>query len=409
MRRELIVKRQGVLVLIATSFLIVLYTAYNVYNLNIYKGSSVSNLKRRLSIQNSNALLKLRLTNANYHFYSYDFENSLKDYTDTIELNPVLRQAWLDITEPLLNENRSEDALLIIKYIKSITPYSNDLHWDLGLQLVRINEQELAVNTLVEVVQNNYWKRAHVFILFDKLDVNKKYIIERLGSFELLKAYLEHLISKRYTTDALYLWENMANKHDDLDENLKDRFVEFLISQNKYKYASDIWHKGNKELHGTNLIWNGDFEYDIENKGFDWRLTNTREANIEIDRIERYSGENSLKIEFNGEKNINFHHVKKYIPVEPETEYLLSYAQKNSDITTKSGVYVEIMCGNSRVTTKTEDVSGSSPWIKKEKLFATESGCEGVMIQLKRDPVRKLNNKISGTVWFDDISLEAIH
>ena len=134
-----------------------------------------------------------------------------------------------------------------------------------------------------------------------------------------------------------------------------------------------------------------------------------KEVDIEIDNESYYSGSKSLKVVFNGKENINFHHVKKHIPLDGGKKYSLSYAYSSKDVTTKSGVFWEIKCNNSKFSIKTDVILGSSEWKRNVLEFESASDCEGISLVLKRNPIRKLDSKISGTVWFDDLRLSALN
>jgi hypothetical protein len=409
MKRELIVKKRGVLVLTAISLFVVFNTLKSVYTLNIDRSKGISNLERTSKVQSSNAKLKLKLSNAKYIFLVSDYKDSLRNYTNTLELNPVLIQAWLGISELLIDENKKNEALAILQHVKSITPYSNYVHWDLSLLLLRINENELAIKTLITVAENNYWQRDDVFRIFDKLQIDKKYLIDNLKSGDLISSYLEHLLSNGLVNESTYLWDFMASNNIAIEQNIRNKYIEFLIWKNMFKQAYSIWSEGHDNIEVDNLIWNGDFEYEIENKGFNWRISNIEEVDIEIDNEKFYSGSKSLKLVFNGKKNINFYHVKKHIPVEQGKSYSLSYAYSSRDVTTKSGVFWELKCNDSKLLNKTDVILGSNKWKRNEFEFETAEDCEGVSLVLRRNPIRKLDSKISGAVWFDDLRLKALN
>lgn len=409
MKRELIIKKRGVLVLTVISLFVVFNTFKNVYTLNIHKGKSISSIERRSNIQSSNAKLKLKLSNAKYHFFLSDYKDSLRNYTNTLELNPVLVPAWLGISELLIDENKRNEALLVLKYLKSITPYSNDVNWDISLLLVRMNEYKLAIKTLIDVAENNYWKRDDAFRIFDKLQIDKKFLVDNFKSGSLLSSYLDHLYSHGSIDDSIYVWDFMTKNNILVEENIRNKYVEFLIRNNMLKQAYSIWSESYEDVGMNNLVWNGDFEYEIENKGFNWRISTIKEVDIEIDNESYYSGSRSLKVVFNGKENINFHHVKKHIPLDGGKKYSLSYAYSSKDITTKSGVFWEIKCNNSKFSIKTDVILGSSEWKRNVLEFESASDCEGISLVLKRNPIRKLDSKISGTVWFDDLRLSALN
>ncbi|NIU87847.1 MAG: hypothetical protein GWN56_11380, partial [Nitrosopumilaceae archaeon] len=141
-----------------------------------------------------------------------------------------------------------------------------------------------------------------------------------------------------------------------------------------------------------------------------WRIKNTIDADIQIDDVNKYSGAYSLMVGFSGKKNINFHHVSKYIPVKADTKYSLSYNYMSKNITTKSGVYWELRCNKSRLNTRTDAIIGSNSWKKDVLVFETNNECDdGINLILRRNPIKKLDSKISGTLWLDNVRLEALN
>lgn len=409
MKRELIVTKRGVLVLTVISFLVALYSLKSFYSLNINRGSGISNLQRIYNIQSSNAKLKLKLSNARYHYLITNYEDSIKSYIHTIELNPVLVKAWIGISELLIDEKKNNEAFSILQNLKNNNPHANKLHWDISLLLIKINEYDLAVKTLINVAENNIWKRSDIFRVFDKLQIDKKVLIDKLKNTNLMSSYLDHLLSNRLVNESTYLWDFMANNNIAVDTNVIDKYIEFLINNDLFNEAYSIWIEGVSDANSDNLIWNGDFEFDIENSGFNWRIRSLSEVDISIDTENFFTGNKSLKIEFNGKKNINFNHIKKHIPIDEGSNYSLSYTYSSKDITTKSGVFWELRCNDNKLLAKSDMIVGSSKWVKNKIEFSTGKDCKGMSLILKRIPIRKLDSKISGTVWFDDFRLNTLN
>ncbi len=408
MKRELIVTKRGVLVLTVVSIFITLYSFYLFYSININRNRGLSNLQRISDIQSSNAKLKLKLANAKYHYLITNYDDSLKNYINTLKLNPLLSRAWIGLCELLIDQNKYDQAYAILKHLKSNTPHAK-LHWEIGLLFIRINKYDSAVDTLIGVAEIDIWKRDDVYKTINRLEIDYEDLVIKLNNVNLIPSYFQYLLKSGMVEQIDTLWNYIVRNNIVVDKDTKSKYIEFLIYNKMISKAFYLWSQNTKDVNVEDIFWNGDFEHELQNTGFDWRIQNTKDVEINVDSSNYYSGNKSLRLQFKGSGNLSFEHIKKYIPLKHGKYYNLSYAYSSRDITTKSGVFVELRCENGQPLATGDMILGSNEWTKHSINFSAGDRCSGMSLAIRRNPIRKLDSNISGTVWFDDFKLDVIN
>ena len=93
--------------------------------------------------------------------------------------------------------------------------------------------------------------------------------------------------------------------------------------------------------------------------------------------------------------------------VTPGTHYRFRGYLRTDQISTESGLRFEIFdpkdMKNLDVLTPNE--TGTQPWTLEETDFTPGPKTHLIRIQLTRTPSKRLDNKLSGTVWVDDVEL----
>lgn len=133
-------------------------------------------------------------------------------------------------------------------------------------------------------------------------------------------------------------------------------------------------------------------------------------ATFAFDSAVAHSGTRSLRVEFDGTENVDFGHVFQYIPVARDTRYHFSAFVQTQAITTDRGIGFEILDVNhpEQVQVATAELKGTNDWAVLETDFHTGPQTDAVKITLRRVPSWKFDNKLSGTVWIDDVELAPI-
>jgi hypothetical protein len=158
---------------------------------------------------------------------------------------------------------------------------------------------------------------------------------------------------------------------------------------------------------GGSLVWNGGFENEPLDGGFDWRFRPIEGVEISWDEESLQSGRRSLRIDFDGKTNVNFENVWQYVPVSPSTSYRFSAFVRTQDLTTDSGIRFEIrdVSRPSAPERSTLNLVGTQSWTEQNLEVFTGPDTRLLQIVLRRTHSDKLGNKIQGTAWIDDVAL----
>jgi len=203
------------------------------------------------------------------------------------------------------------------------------------------------------------------------------------------------------------LWNVMPY---DYKKGSKEGFVylQSVISrQNADKFIS-IWQDLSEEQVKVGEVVNHNFERNIPSVSpcFDSKKI----PGVAWGRDETsYDGDHSLKVSFNGEENIEFSHARCVIAVESGRRYSLDGFWKGNDISTLSGVYLDIYSpGIKGFYARTDAKIGRWPWQKFSIEFNVPRGVELVIVRIRRKKTELLDSKVAGDMWIDSLNLRHI-
>src|SRR5207248_1881403 len=137
-----------------------------------------------------------------------------------------------------------------------------------------------------------------------------------------------------------------------------------------------------------NLVTNGGFERDLLGGGMDWRVVPIEGAVASLDSHGAFAGNRSLRIDFNGKRNLDYGHVFQYVAVQPNTPYRFTCATRLSGITTDSGPRFQVfdIFNMQNLFLSTENRVGTSDWSAQQLEFKTQADTRLLMIRVAHPP-----------------------
>ncbi len=228
---------------------------------------------------------------------------------------------------------------------------------------------------------------------------------------------MDFFLSHNLLDPALVVWNRQRQLGLPITMTDAIPIVDALIEQDRLAEAEHTWQQ---VLKATNwqrdpsddgsLVLNGGFEHGIANGGFDWREAAISGAHIDLESPIAHSGSRSLRIQFDGTMNLDFQNLFQYVSVESGTHYHFSAYMRTERISTDRGIRFEILDPrhSSSVQLMTPDVVGTNPWTLVQSDLVTGPDTHLLKITLRRIPSWKFDNKLSGTVWVDDVALTPI-
>lgn len=371
----------------------------------LFRGEDVGSIQRSLGLNPSDAGLNYRLARF-YHILTLgDGERVKSLYIKSLELNPLLSSSWLGLSEMFVENGEKQKALATLERISELTPLSISYLWEESILALRLGDESMAMKDLNIVAKADPGKRNRVFDVCWEVIGDPELILSNVISDETLSDYLGYLISKGKLDETFPVWKRMKLIGTVPDE-VAFSYIEFLIGKDRGPQAFSIWSGMFGKREGDSLIWNGGFEKEPLGKGFDWRIQKTDGVGIDFDWRRRFQGTRSLRLEFDGRHNVDFYHVYQIVPVEPDTDYLLTSYMATQEITTTNGIAWEVLCHPKGGMVKaTEPLTGTTGWKRVELSFHTFADCKSVLLRLRRYESMKLDKYISGTAWVDDVKL----
>jgi hypothetical protein len=228
---------------------------------------------------------------------------------------------------------------------------------------------------------------------------------------------LDFLLHQGETDAALKTWDRLTTFSEPIDLKRSFPLIDELIRRGQAQQARLVWQqaqaaarRGSPAAEPGSVVWDGGFEEDFLNGGLGWRWLEIPGASFSFDAVRPRSGSRCLQIDFDGSTNLDFQHLLQYVVVEPNTRYRFGAWLRLEGISTDSGLFFRVYDhpSGAAVNLSTPDLIGTVPWMETELEFTTGPQTRLLVIALRRGTSRKLDNKLRGSIWIDDVSLEPI-
>jgi len=338
------------------------------------------------------------------------------DLERAVELDPWSDAYWMDLANIDEALGKTKAATAAYHQAEWAYPASPEVSWQFGSFLLRQKDFRGA---------SAYVRRA--IVADPNLTVSALALCTRTGQpvssiFEDILpaqsgyylAALDYFISQKNIDAALESWRRLLGLRTPLQMPSSFALVDEMIRTDRISEASEIWqqalHKSNWPVDGSqkaSLVFNGGFEHDILNGGFDWRTLPTSGAAFQLDSSVAHLGTQSMRVTFDGSSNLDFQNLSELVPVQPGHQYHFSAYLRTRGITTDSGIGFLVFdpLHTAIPQANAPALIGTHPWTLVEMDISTAPSTNVIEIALRRKPSWKFDNKLSGTVWVDDVTL----
>ena len=352
-----------------------------------------------------------------YNLEEPDTARAIRSYLSALSLNPVSSEIWLDLASAYESEANPVAARDAFLHAKKVYPLSAEVSWRYGNFLLRQGELEPAFTEMRHAVEADPKRAAEAFSRSLRAGSSIETTLDRVLP-PISEAYLDVIWDQSkdgHTVNALKVWDRLASLHPRF--SLQDSFplVDALMTERRIAEASQVWDQavlfaGLADLQGPqgSVLWDGGFESNVTGGGFSWLLSEGfRDVQVGMDTQEKYSGNRSVRLIFDGKSNISFAGVCHYVPVQPSTAYRFSAWVKTRTLTTDQGIRFQLhsLGTQDSSTAVTLDVHGSTPWTRIESPWSSGNDVQELQVCLVRFSSEEAENKIQGTAWVDNVAL----
>jgi tetratricopeptide (TPR) repeat protein len=345
-----------------------------------------------------------------------DIPLSISDYQRAEKLNPSSPYYKLDLAGAFEMAGNTAEADHNFRAAQAAYPISAEVSWKYGNFLLRqdrlteayaeIHRAVLVDPKLIPLAVSRVWHSdPDIHLLLDQV---------LPGTAEGYSAALTFLVGEQNPTAALEVWHRLIANDPQPDLKLVYGLTDMLVAQEKFDDAGAVWHEAvgmdadsASAYAGNSLVYDGGFEKDISDGGFGWRLNETDSADFDYDAEQKHSGNRAARVIFDGTKNLAYENLFQYVLVSPGTRYRFQGFIRTDKISTETGMRFEIVDPRDpqHVDVLTPNETGTLPWTLEQSDFTTGPKTHMLAIRLVRKPSQRLDNRLSGTVWIDDVRL----
>lgn len=347
-------------------------------------------------------------------FLPEDLPKALAEYQQAVALSPYDYRLWLAYGKAKERNGDPAGAEKALLKALELAPNYAEVQWTYGNILLRQNKTTEAFVAIRKAVENDAKFAAPAattaWDIFGGDIVNVKKAIG--NSAPVQSALATFLAGQKRFNEAIEIWNSLPEKarKTTFQKDGQNIFNQ-LIAEKKYRSAlqirSQLAEENDKEI-TLGKVTNGGFEAAINSdktETFEWEIANGNQPKIGINVEEKHSGEKSLTFVFNSPMGKEFRPVSQIIAVEGGVKYEFEAFYKANLETTTTLKWEIVDVSSGKVLASTGLVEKKTDWKSLRASFITPEESEGVLIRLVRANCTAADCSISGTVWFDDISL----
>lgn len=331
-----------------------------------------------------------------------DFSGAIRLFQRAVSLDPLRGGGWLSLAEVEKTSGNRDEAHEILDYVHGLGEKTLRWTWSETLLALDLGAYHVVWENLNRMIENKRHTND-ALQLADVLLASEPESVDNRFEARNLPVYMNWLIGWGRLDQALGVREKMARKglrDPEADARLSAR----LLARKRVPEALSL------EGLLPGRLTNPGFEADITHGPFDWHFSDRGDRGWKIKRVAgtAIEGRYSLSVTFDGNKNCSFAQLRQIVPVEPGKTYLLTAWWKGDGLSTDQGLFLEVYGYDAKgLHVRGPMLTGTRDWEKVSVEFTAPEGCHGVVLRLRRNPSRKLDNKIKGTIWLDGFELMA--
>lgn len=352
-----------------------------------------------------------------YNLENPDSTAAEASYKKAIALNRLYTDAWLDLGTAYELDGDFEQARAAYLQAKKSYPTSADVSWRYGNFLLRQGEQVQAYTELRRAIEADPHRSAAAFSRAYRSNPNIDEILQQLlpAKQSVYVDVINEAADARQLAVAQTVWAQLLALHPRLNIRDVERLVGQLLAVNDYLAAQRVWDQGVATMElppllapRDSIIWDPSFETDINGYSFSWKWAPLAQGVIaSLDRAEKVSGLQSLRLGFDGKHNPNLDVACAMGIVQPKMSYYFSGWLKTSSLTTENGIEFRVYTPDDYEAEilKTHEYHGTLPWTLVEGTWTASAQTHRVYVCVTREPSEDPQVRISGTAWVDDLTL----
>ena len=355
-------------------------------------------------------------------FFQYDFDQpdpaaALHAFMVSRSLDPFSADTLLDLATNYEDAGKITDARAAYLQAKQVYPLSAEVLWRYGNFLLRQNEIAPAFSEIHRAVELDPKHGAEAFSRCHRVvpDVNE--ILDDVipPNLQTHLDIISDLTNDGHLDIAMVVWSRASALPGTLDLRDVTSLANALIQNNRAEEVALLWRQATAKSAAPippdptgSVLWDGGFESGSSFGGLAWHFDpETKGVQVTLDKQEKHSGNQSLRLMFTGRSNINFSDVCHWAPVEPGRSYQFSSWIRTKALTTEQGVRFTLRTNaqGKWTSARTAEIHGDQPWTNINLAWTAPLDSRLVLVCVTRSQSEMPDGDIAGIAWVDDVSL----
>lgn len=353
-----------------------------------------------------------------YYLLSFSDPNiplAVSNFEHAVKVDPLSENYWLDLAAAYDANGNTAGAENAYEEARKVYPTSAVVDWNYGNFLLREGKQAQGFDEIRRAVRGdpNLLTLAISRVWHSSEDVNQlldHVIPPNVNSY--FQA-LDFFGSIQQVQPALAVWQRLVDLKQPIALARTYNFFYLLVHANDSDDALHVWNqavaaagKPGLAVRGASLVSDGKFEEGFPNGGLGWQWATQGGTVIDFDSATPNGKGRSIRLDFSGTVNSDIAEPVQVVAVQPGQTYHFHAAIRTDQISTDSGMRFLIDDAlQGGMSVQTENLTGSHPWTNVDLDVTTTPRTHFLSIELFREPSRRFDNKLSGTVWVADVSL----
>jgi tetratricopeptide (TPR) repeat protein len=220
---------------------------------------------------------------------------------------------------------------------------------------------------------------------------------------------LQRILANTQDAAAVFpLVESLRTQPGGLTERELNTWIDRLASAGEWGTAYLTWVQSLSPEASRQIgnVYNGSFELEPSQGGFDWRFGEIAGAHIGREQTTGTKGIMALRVSFSDER-VPFSHVRQLLAL-PPGKFHLAGTVRLDDLRTERGLTWSVACVPSgAVVGQSEPLSGVRDWAEFGVDFEVPSEqCGGQWLTLQLPARIPAEQRIGGSIWFDDLRIK---
>ena len=352
-----------------------------------------------------------------YNLEDPDAQRAINAYRASLSLDPRAAVVWLDLATAYESQGDLPAAREAFLQAKRVYPVSAEVSWRYGNFLLRQSELPAAFAEIRHAVSADPKRAAEAFSRCWRVGQDIQAILDHAlpRSAPVYLDAIRELDADAAIDPALAVWNRLASLHPQLPLAKVIPFTDSLIQAHRLDDAHRVWDQAVTLADSPppndpagSILWDGGFETGVLGGGFAWTIApRSPGVQVTIDSNEKHSGRRSLRLGFDGSRNVDFSDVCHVVQVQPGTAYRFSGWVLAQNLATDQGIRfrLEWLANSHNASAETTEVHGTQPWTELSLPWTAAAGIRQLRVCVTRHPSDDFGSRIHGTAWVDDVAL----